>query len=60
MTQAIIKNVKIEGISTVVGDITEKIEDLYPFFNDKRKFDRLKTTINLKQIAKVDKETTEL
>jgi len=60
MTEAIIRNVKIAGISTVVGNIVEDIDDLDYLYGDLDKINKLKTVIGLNRIHKVDKETTSL
>lgn len=60
MTEAIIKNIKIAGICTVVGNITETIRDLEHLYDDKSKLDRLIKTVGLKKIQKVSENTTSL
>ncbi len=60
MTEAIIKDIKIQGIATVVGNISENIEQLGHLYDDKKKLNRLKEDIGLNQICKVDNKTTSL
>lgn len=60
MTEAVIKNIKIAGISTVIGNIVEHIDDLSHLYEDLNKIDKLKTAIGLNQIQKVDNNTTSL